>query len=1084
MKTAESAADTPKPPGEVKGLGLADICIKRPVFATMINLFLVVLGWFSFKDVGIDQFPNVELPIITVTTTLRGASPEEMETSVTKPLEEIINTIQGIDELSSVTLEGVSQITVTFLLERNRDIAAQDVRDKVNTILARLPEGTDPPIIDKFDLDAIPVISISVSAPRDLKEITYITDKFIKQNLETVPDVGSISMAGARTRAVQVSIDIEKLRAYNLTIDDVRKALARQNLEVPGGRLNQKPRELVVRTLGRMQAVKDFNELIIANANGQPVYLKDIGRVEDSVEEPRTVSKANGENCVTLIVRKQSGSNTVKVIDGVKRRLEELQAVVPIDFKMEVIRDQSRFIQRSLEEINLHLILGAMLVALTTFFFLHDWRGTLIACVAIPASIVSTFVLMRAMGYTLNNFTMLGLVFAVGIVIDDAIVVLENIHRTMEEKGWDGLKAASYATREIALAVMATTLSLVVIFLPLAFMKGRVGMFFSSYGVTVAFAIMVSLFVSFTLTPMLSSRFLRHSHNEKEREKKAHGGPLMKWLSSHYLRILGWSLHHRWVIMTASAVCFVSIIGLGKLTHFTFIPQDDSSEFEISLQTPEGSDLERTSDICAQIGDQLRSLRINNQPLVIQTLTTIGNTSGRIGKGEGDVTLATIYCRLPELGGFWSKLTGKTRRWSQFEAMGMARHVMAQFPDVRSAVQLISNISAGGRNADLQFNLMGPDLAKLTTYADQIIAKMRATPGLADVDSTLANRKPELRIEVDRDKASQFGLQIEDIANTLRTLVGGEIVGTYRENDDLYDVWLRANPGDRATQEALEDVTLRLSSGTNTTGLVQLANFVHFQEARGPNQIDRFQRQRKVSIVANITSDKALGDAMQDVQRIVREENLPPGYQITFTGRAKTLQETGQNFLVAFGLAMIFMYMILAAQFENFVHPISILLAVPLSLPFALVTMIALNEPLNIYAIFGLFMLFGIVKKNGILQVDYTNTLRGRGLGREEAILQANRARLRPILMTTMMLVASMIPIALGQGPGAAGRASMAKVIIGGQMLCLLLSLLVTPVSYSIFDDWSQGRFLRRKRAKAVAPTPLPVGSLVPQPGK
>jgi HAE1 family hydrophobic/amphiphilic exporter-1 len=654
----------------------------------------------------------------------------------------------------------------------------------------------------------------------------------------------------------------------------------------------------------------------------------------------------------------------------------------------------------------------------------------------------------------------------------------------MEEKGWDGKKAASYATREIALAVMATTLSLVVIFLPLAFMKGRVGMFFSSYGVTVAFAIMVSLFVSFTLTPMLASRFLRHSHDEKEREKKAHGGRLMKWLSSHYLAILRWSLHHRWVILTASAACFISITWLGKLTRFTFVPQDDSSEFEISLQTPEGSDLERTASICDQIERRLREFRITDQPAVIQTLTTIGNTSGRLGKGEGDVTLATIYCRLPELGGFWSKVTGRTRRWSQFEAMGMARRVMAQFPDVRAAVQLISNISTGGgRNADLQFNLMGPDLGKLTAYADRIITKMRATPGLADVDSTLANRKPELRIEIDRDKASQFGLQIQDIANTMRTLVGGEIAGTFRENDDLYDVWLRASPGDRSTQEALEDVTLRLSTGTNANALVQLANFVHFQEARGPNQIDRFQRQRKVSIVANITSDKALGDGIEDVQRIVREENLPPGYQITFTGRAKTLQETGQNFLIAFGLAMIFMYMILAAQFENFVHPVSILLAVPLSLPFALITMIALNEPLNIYAIFGLFMLFGIVKKNGILQVDFTNTLRARGLEREDAILQANRARLRPILMTTMMLVASMIPIALGQGPGAAGRASMAKVIIGGQMLCLLLSLLVTPVTYSIFDDWSQGRFFRRARVKAKEPSMPPAGSLASEPG-
>ena len=1054
---------------EHKGVGLADLCIKRPVFATIINLFIVVLGWFSLSSIGIDQFPNVELPIITVTTTLRGASPEEMETSVTKPLEEIINTIQGIDELSSVTTEGVSQITVTFLLERNRDIAAQDVRDKVNTILARLPPNTDPPIIDKFDLDAIPVISISVTAPRDLKEISYITDKFIKQNLETVQDVGSVSMAGARTRAVQISVDIEKLRAYGLTIDDVRKALARQNVEIPGGRLNQNPRELTVRTLGRMEAVKDFNELIVANFGGQPVFLKDVARVEDGVEEPRSRSTANGQSCVTLIVRKQSGSNTVKVIDGVKKRMEELKAVVPSDFKLQVIRDQSRFIRRSLEEINLHLLLGAMLVALTTFAFLHDWRGTVIACVAIPTSIVSTFVLMRAMGYTLNNFTMLGLVFSVGIVIDDAIVILENIHRTMEEKGWSGPKAASHATGEIALAVMSTTLSLVVIFLPLAFMKGRVGMFFSSYGVTVAFAIIVSLFVSFTLTPMLASRFLRHTNDPKAREKKAHGGALMQWLSRHYLSVLRWSLHHRWVIMTASGVCFVLILPLGKLTKFTFSPPDDSSEFEVSLQTPEGSDLQRTTEICNQIEQRLRALRIGKDTAVVDSLITIGNTSGRLGKGEGDVTVATIYCRLPELGGLWDKLTGKTRRWSQFQVMGMARKILAQFPDVRSSVQLISNISSGGRNADLQFNLVGPDLQKLTGYAEQIITNLRTTNGLVDVDMTLANRKPELRVEIDREKASQFGLQIQDIADTLRTLVGGEIVGSFRENDDLYDVWLRADARDRTTQEALEDVTLRLNSGTNA-GLVQMANFVHFHEARGPNQIDRFQRQRKVTIVANLTSDKALGDAVKEVQESVKKLDLPPGYGTIFTGRAKTLQETFQNFILAFGLAMIFMYMILAAQFENFIHPVAILLAVPLSLPFALLTMLVLNEPLNIYAIFGLFMLFGIVKKNGILQVDYTNTLRARGLEREEAILQANRTRLRPILMTTLMLVASMIPIALGQGPGAAGRASMAKVIIGGQMLCLLLTLLVTPVSYSIFDDWGAGKFFRRRKKDGAVP--------------
>jgi hydrophobic/amphiphilic exporter-1 (mainly G- bacteria), HAE1 family len=1086
-------AAAPAPP--TSGLAIADLCISRPVFATMINLFLVVLGWFSFRQIGIDQFPNVELPIVTVTTTLRGASPEEMETSVTKPLEEIINTVQGIDELSSTTTEGVSRITVQFFLERNRDIAAQDVRDKVNTILSQLPQGTDTPIIDKFDLDAVPVMSLSVSAPRDLKEITYIVDKQIKQILETVADVGAVIMNGGRTRAVQVAVDIDKLRARGLTIDDVRTALLQQNLEVPEGRVDQGTRELVVRTLGRMRAVRDFNDLIVAAIGAQPIKLSEIATVTDSVEEPRSLSRLNGVNAVTLVVRKQSGANTVKVIDAVKAKLGELGPVIPRDFQVNVIRDQSRFIRRSLNEVSFHLLMGAVLVALTVFFFLHDWRGTVIASIAIPASLIATFALMRAMNYTLNNFTMLGMVFAVGIVIDDAIVVLENIHRTMEEKGWSAARSASYATREIALAVMATTLSLVVIFLPLAFMKGRTGLFFSSYGVTVAFAILVSLFVSFTLTPMLASRFLRHTDDEKIREKKAHGGALLRWLSDRYLSVLRWSLRHRGIIVGGAALCVLSLPALGKLAKFTFLPQDDASEFEIALQTAEGSTLERTAEVCAEIEGRLKAIRLGGQAAITDTLATMGETSGRVGKAEGDVTLATIYCRLPELGGFWSTLLGRTRRWSEFDVMGQARRILTDYPDVRSSVQLISNISTGGRNSDLSFNLLGPDLDKLSAYADDVIRRMAPNKGIVDVDTTLSNRKPELQVHLDRAKASAFGLRVTDIASTLHTLVGGDIVGTYKESDDQYDVWLRAEAHDRATAEALGEIMMRAGTGnrfplsTNANAseasLVQLANFVKLEEERGPNQIDRFQRQRKVTIVGNLAPGYPLADAVQSVKDALKEMNLPPEYQVIFTGRAKQLVETFQNFLLAFGLAMIFMYMILAAQFEHFVHPVSILLAVPLSLPFALITMIVLGESFNIYAIFGLFMLFGIVKKNGILQIDYTNTLRSRGMEREEAILQANRTRLRPILMTTMMLVASMIPIALGTGPGSGGRASMAKVIIGGQMLCLLLTLLVTPVSYSIFDDWGAGTFsfFRRRVAKresssaTIAPASAPAAT-------
>jgi len=1076
-KPDSSAPASPPLDATARGIGIADLCIRRPVFATMMNLLLVVLGLVSFFSIGIDQFPNVELPIVTVTTTLRGASPEEMETSITKPLEEIINTVQGIDELTSVTREGVSSITVQFLFERNRDVAAQDVRDKVNTILSRLPAGTEAPIIDKFDVDATPVITVSVSAPRDLREVTYLTDKVIKQSLETVLDVGSVNMAGNRTRAVQVSVDIDQLRARGLTIQEVSAALQAQNVEIPGGRVDQGSRELVVRTLGRMRAVAEFEDLIIGSFGGQNIHLREVAKVEDSVEEPRSLARLNGNNSVTLVVRKQSGSNTVKVIDGVKARLKELELQVPADFKMTVIRDQSRFIKRSLEEVNFHLILGAVLVAITVFAFLHDWRGTIIASIAIPASIIATFALMRAMNYSLNNFTMLGLVFAVGIVIDDAIVVLENVHRTMEERGLDGITAAIIGTREIALAVMATTLSLVVIFLPLAFMKGRVGLFFSSYGVVVAFSIMVSLFISFTLTPMLAARFLRHSDNDKEREKKAHGGWLMRLLADGYTAILGWSLRHRWVVVATSLACVASLWWIVPKVKFNYLPQDDASEFEIALQTPEGTSLEHSARLCAEIEAELKAIRMDGQPAITDTLVTIGETTGRVGKGEGDVTIGNIYCRLPELGGRYETMTGRTRAWSQFEVMRRARQVLARYPDIRGSVQLISNVGQTGRNADLTFNLIGPELDKLTEYSAQILEKMRAIPGMADLDTTLANRKPELQVQVDREKASQLGVRVADVANTLRTLVGGQVISNYKEADDQYDVWLRAMPHERSTQEALEQIMVRPAATTNDAQLVQLANFVTLREARGPNQIDRFQRQRKVTLVGN-TVGISLNEAMTGVRRIVEEMNLPAGYSVYFTGRAKTLVETAQNFAIAFGLAMLFMYMILAAQFEHFVHPISIMLAVPLSLPFALISMLALNEPFNIYAIFGLFMLFGIVKKNGILQVDYTNTLRAQGMEREAAILQANRVRLRPILMTTLMLVVSMIPIALGTGPGSGGRASMAKVIIGGQVLCLLLTLLVTPVTYAIFDDWGNGRFFtRRRRApgpeSAKEPTPL-----------
>jgi hydrophobic/amphiphilic exporter-1 (mainly G- bacteria), HAE1 family len=1035
---------------------LADVCIRRPVFATVINLFLLVVGLIAFRDLGVDQFPNVDLPIVTVTAQLPGTSPEEMETTVTKPLEEVLNTIEGLDELSSSTSEGSTRITAQFLFSRTKDAAAQDVRDKVNQLLPRLPNGIEPPVIGKFDSDSSPIMQICISGERSLKELSFIAQRQIKERLETVPNIGAVNLVGARRRAVQVAVDVDRLRASGITMAELRSTLAAQIIEVPGGRVEQNERELTLRTLGRLERVSEFADLNIASRGGVSIKLGDVATVTDGIEEPRSLTRFNGTNTVSLVVLKQSGTNTVEVIRAVKARLDAMSADLPSDLKVEVVRDQSRFIERSLDEVSFHLLLGAVLVALTVFFFLHDWRGTLIATLAIPVSIIATFTLLKLMGYTLNNFTMLGLIFAVGIVVDDAIVVIENIHRTLEEKGMDPKDAAMVATREIALAVLATTLSLVVIFLPIPFMEGRTGRFFASYGVTVTFAILVSMFVSFTLTPMLCSLMLRHTDDPALRRKRTEGGALMRALTRWYDGLLAWSLRHRWVIIVIALGVTATIPTLLGRVGFAFIPQDDSSEFEVSLQTPEGTSLERTTAIANEVEERLKAIKIKGQQAITDTLVTIGDTSGRAARGEGNVIKVNIYCRLPELGGFIETWQGKTRQWSQLDAMAEARRVVKSYPDFRTSVQSLTRVSGGSRNAELEIGLTGPDLPVLIKEAEKFAGTLAADSRFMDVDVSLSNRKPELQARIDREKASQFGVSIQEVAATLRTAVGGEIVSAWKEGDEQYDVWLRAEQADRTSQETIEQTAIRTK-----TGLLPLANFVRFAESRGPAEIERFQRTRKITVMANLNG-LALSEGMATAREYVAKADLPPGYNIVFTGRARSLDETLINFLKALLLAFLFMYLILAAQFEHFIYPVSILLATPLSLPFALLAMIWLGQPLDIYAIFGVFMLFGVVKKNGILQIDYTNVLRAKGMERDAAILQANRVRLRPILMTTLLLVASMIPIALGTGPGSAGRASMAKVIIGGQMMCLILSLLVTPVTYALFDDIGR-RLTRRK---------------------
>lgn len=1036
-------------------MSIWEICIRRPIFTAMLVSAPIVMGLASFMRLGVDLFPNVDLPIVSVTTTLRGASVEEMETGVTKPIEEIVNTVSGIDELRSTTKEGISQVTIQFVLEKDGAVAAQEVDAKVRTILSQLPEGTDTPIIDKFDLDASPVLTLAVSGRRDFREVTEIAKKRIKEDLEALPGVGAVILVGGRLRAINVYIDPDKLMKYEgLSIEDVRQALIRENQEQPGGRVDRGQSEMVLRTMGRVQDPADFAKLIVANRNGQPVRIEDIGRVEDSFEEPRGLSRlwvkginedaGLGENAVSLIVQKQSGTNTVAIVDRVKTRVAKIEQQLPSDIEIEVIRDQSRFIKNSIHELQTHLLMAGVLVSLTILLFIRDWRTTIIATLAIPASMIATFAFMYALGLTLNNITMLGLILAVGIVVDDAVVVHENIFRHMEEYGRSAFEAAATATKEIALAVVATTLSLLVIFIPIAFMGGRVGRFFSSLGWVVGFSILMSMFVSFTMTPMLCAHFLKL---DKEHHQSK-GGWIWRIIEGAYGAILAWSLRHRWVIVVTTIGVLATTPKILGMIGKDFVPRDDQSEFEVAVTLPEGYSLARADAMLSEIDQRLRGVRG-----VTHTFLVIGDTTGRITHGQGDVTKGSIYCRLIDL---------HDRDYTQFAVMNDARAILRDYPDLRAAVQDVSAIQGTGfRQVMVDLNLRGPDMDKLQEFSSQIVGWMREQPQYVDVDTSLSLRKPELRIQTNRERASELGVSIQAISSMTNVLVGGLPVSKYKEHDEQYDVWLRAEHEYRDEQETI--ARLAVPSSKPDLGVVRLGNVANFEQAQGPSTIERFSRQRQVVISANLEG-KALGEGVADLGNFVRTLDLPSEYRWEFIGRAKTMDESTANFIIAFSLSFLFMYMILAAQFESLVHPITIMLALPLTIPFALMSLLMLRTNLDIYAMFGLFMLFGIVKKNGILQVDYTNVLRARGLPRDEAILESNHTRLRPILMTTVMLVAAMIPMALGRGPGAAARAGMAKVILGGQSLSLLLTLLVTPVAYSLWDDLTRGwHWLKRK---------------------
>ncbi|MBI1911440.1 MAG: efflux RND transporter permease subunit [Deltaproteobacteria bacterium] len=1007
-------------------MSLYEICIRRPVFATMLILSLVVMGLASFGKLGLDIFPKVDLPTVTITTRLEGASPEEIESQITKPIEEVVNTISGIDELRSTTIEGQSQIYATFLLEKDINVAANEVRDKVSTILSTLPLGTDSPVIEKADPDASPIMSLVVSGKRSAREVTEIADKKIKRQLEVIENMGAITLVGHRQREVQVVIDPNRLIAYNLSIVNVKEALKRQNVEIPGGRITWDAREQGLRTMGRLEDVNEFNDLIVADFKGAPVRVKDIGYAIDTEEEPRSISRLDGNNAVSMLVRKQSGTNTVKVVDDVKAKLAEIKATLPPDIDIQVVTDQSKFIKKSISQVEEHLVLGSILASLIILLFIKNWRTAFIAALAIPASIIGTFTILRYMGFTLNNMTLLALSVCTGIVIDDAIIVLENIFRHMEEEGRSPVEAAIHGTKEIALAVMATTLSLVVIFLPVAFMSGLVGRFWKSFGLTATFAIMISLLVSFTLTPMLSARLLKHKGGEKKKDSK-----LYSKMEASYLWLLSWCLRHRIVAIIAAIAIFFSVVPLFKIAKAEFIVDDDMSEFEVVVETPPGSSLAKTDEILKGVEAEIAKI-----PEVVHVFTTIGVR----GQYLSNVTDSSIYVGLKHL---------SERQRTQGELMQEARILLQKFPNLRISVQNINLISGGGFKAT-PFNLVirGPELQKLDEYSSKLIQSLKAIPGFVDTDTGQAYKHPELQVYIDRKKASDLGVKVDSIATSLRTMVGGEKVTLFREGDEQYDVRLRLADTYRSNAEAIE----QLSVPNNEGKLIKLNNFATLTPGTSPGQIDRYSQERQITVISNLNM-LPLGEAVTRANEAVADMNMPAEYSTTYLGRGKLMKDAFQNFLIAFVLSLIFIYMVLAAQFESFVHPITIMVSIFLSIPFGILSIILAGSTVNIYSVMGLFILIGVVKKNAILQIDYTNTLRGRGMERYAAQMEANRVRLRPILMTTLAIIAGMLPVTLGKGDGSSSRASMAVVIVGGQALCLLVTLVIIPVVYSAFDD-------------------------------
>lgn len=1013
---------------------LVDISIRRPVFAVMVIGALMALGYISTGRLGVDLFPNVAFPYVSITTTLEGAGPEAIETEVTDVIEENVNTISGINQLHSTSSEGMSQVFIEFELEEDVNVKAQDVRDKVSLAQRDLPADINPPIVEKTDPDAAPIMSVMIAGDIPVGDLTTYADEVVKESLQRLPGVGSVTLVGGRKREIRIWLDAVKLRSYGVTAEDVVNAVRAEHAEIPSGKLETGlgSREYSVKTVSEAKSPEEFSDLVVAfREGGLATRVGDVARVEDGLEDERSFAILNGQRGVSLEIRRQSGKNTVEVAHAVKDELEALRAESPSGVEMIVARDVSRFIESSIDDVSHELQIAIGLVVFVTFFFLLNWRATLIVAVAIPTSLISTFFGFYLFGFTINMLTLLALTVSIGLLVDDAIVVVESIQKDIEA-GSPPLRAAEEGTKKVGLAVLAGTFATLAVFVPIAFMQGVVGRFFFQYGLAIVFSVSVSLLVALTLTPMLSSKFL-HKEGRQPRVfrpiEKFHDG-----LSVWYAKGLSICVRWRYLVLVF-ALASITVGGwfAGQIPS-GFTSKADRSEFLGTIELPLGYGIEEAKKASTEVYKALE-----NVPHITDVFVTAGAGS------QAKVSQLGLYARL---------IAKQDRKEDQFAIMDVARRAIAdRLPEInKMTIVEVPWVSGGGiSSADVELAVRGSDLEALQVYTDKVVLEMRKSDQFADVRTSFETGRPEYRIEFDRTRAGDMGVSARSLANTARTIIGGVDVGTFEDQGKRYDVRVRLEEHQRQDIDQLDLVQVRSNSGV----LIDLSSIADTELTTSLSQIDRQNRARKISILANSAPSVALGESTEALEQIVFANPIPDEFSSSFEGMARRMKESGSAIVFALMLAFLALYMVLASQFNSFIQPIITMITAPLSFSGAFAMLYFGDQEMSLFAQIGLVGLMGIVMKNGILLLDRTNQIRDEGVKLKQAVLQSGPERLRPVLMTALAAIFGMIPIALSNSDGAEWRNALGYLIIGGLTSSTLLTLFVVPAATMVPQDIS-----------------------------